>query len=182
MSCRCINCHRRYPFRAQNPDQKYCGRRICQNKRRQRWRRERIKGDTEYRCNQSDAQERWLEKNPHYWREYRDDHPDYVERNRVQQVHRDNVRRHPQPCMSGAGLLAKSDAWMPDKHDISGHYNIIPVTEAALAKSDASTKKYLLIPTCCKENPVSRPACKDTTRGTLPESTGMGSVCLGPSS
>lgn len=182
MSCRCINCHRRYPFRAQNPDQKYCGRRVCQNKRRQRWRREKIKRDTEYRCNQSDAQMRWSEKNPHYWREYRDNHPEYVERNRVQQVHRDSVRRQPQPSMSGADLLAKSDAWMPDNNDISGYYNIIPVTEAALAKSDASKEIYLLIPVDCKENPVRPAACKDITRGTLLASAVMESACLGQSS
>ena len=58
-------------------------------------------GDPDYRDNQRAAQQAWSQRNPDYWRDYRETQPDYVQRNRERQRSRNQGR---------AGDLAKMDA------------------------------------------------------------------------
>ena len=92
MSHRCRCCGRRLERRPQNPRQRYCRRECCQNERRRRWRSTKLRTDADYRSNQHDSQRRWLEKHPGYWSDWRDRHPEYVERNRVFQKARNRLR------------------------------------------------------------------------------------------
>ena len=89
--------------------------------------------DKDYQANQYDAQKRWCRKNQDYWGRYRDDHPDYVKRNRQLQRVRNSRRdagkrqRH---------RIAKRYALAEKKEDISGYYKMIPADEQLIAKSD----------------------------------------------
>jgi hypothetical protein len=96
--------------------------------------------DPDYRQNQKEACKHWQEAHPHYWREYRRDHPPYTQRNRQRQRQRDGRGRD----------LAKMDASITIKSVKAGTYYIIPC-HADLAKMDASIQKFTLIPERCND-------------------------------
>ena len=124
--------------RLRNPNQSYCSGKECQRERKNRWRRAKLKDDSDYHTNQKQANKRWQSRNQDYWRNYRASHPDYVLSNQEAQRLRDkNHRAH-------ASHLAKSDA-LPEKNLVgSGSYWLIPI-DADLAKSDALPLKIDLI-------------------------------------
>jgi hypothetical protein len=124
------------------PNQQYCSEGICQNQRRQKWRKQKMASDKDYKANQCDAQKRWCGKNPDYWGRYRDEHPDYVQRNRQLQRLR-NARRSADNRQCGP--IAKRYALTEKKTDISGYYKMIPADEQLIAKSDVSVVKLELI-------------------------------------
>jgi hypothetical protein len=72
-----------------------------------------------------------------YWREYRASHPDYTDRNRLEQRRRDRGRR--------AAGLAKMDASTPISVVPSGTYRLLAATAGDLAKKDAWTVKITVI-------------------------------------
>ena len=80
---RCAACGRWFEPRCNVPQQRYCSRPECQRSRRRRWQREKLAADADYRANQAAAQRRWSKHYPEYWRRYRERHPDYRERDRV---------------------------------------------------------------------------------------------------
>ena len=69
------------------------------------------------------AQQAWTQRNPNYWRGYRESHPDYVERNRVLQRDR-NARVQ-------ADKIAKMDASNSKLALPSGMYHLSLVTVLA---------------------------------------------------
>lgn len=139
-ACGC--CGRLFTPRPNVPDQQYCSRRECQNARRQRWRKKKLKSDPDYKANQYDAQRRWCEKNPDYWKDYRSEHPEYRWRNRQLQKHR-NKRRT--AVRAGTGpLIAKRYASRDGNEIKSGIYRIVPVG-GVIAKSDAYLVELNLI-------------------------------------
>ena len=177
MSHRCTCCGRRLEWRPQNPRQRYCRRAICQNERRRRWRKAKLKADLDYRNDQRDSQRRWLEKHPEYWRDWRSRHPEYVERNRELQKARDRVKAELGEVSRTGAVLAKSDA-CPDRSDeISVVYELLPVRSGDLAKSDASRRIFRLIPIRCADFLANVPSCKEITRGTLAEAFDRPGLC-----
>lgn len=181
MSNRCACCHRRFPFRPQNPDQKYCGLKACQNARRHRWRRAKMQSDAAYRANQQDSQRRWLDKVPGYWSAYRAAHREYVERNRALQKQRDRLKRELASVTRSGAVLAKSDA-CPEKSDaIAAYYELLPATDSDLAKRYASKRIFKLIPVGYSDFMPNCPSCKEITRGTSSHSSDRACVCPGPS-
>lgn len=117
--------------------QRYCSKKECWRFRKRQWQRQKIKDDPEYRDNQRDAQQCWMEQNRDYWGRYRDQHPGYVKRNRLLQRERDRSRR--------LAHLAKMDA-SRDIYPIKpGSYYLISA-KRDLAKMDALSPKYFLIP------------------------------------
>ena len=145
MSHRCRCCGRRLKQRPQNRRQRYCSREVCQKQRRRQWRRAKLRADLDYRRNQHDSYQRWLEKRPEYWRDYRRRHPEYVERNRELQKARDRVKAELAAVTRTGAVLAKSDA-CPDKSDeISVVYELLPAKSADLAKSYTSKRVFRLI-------------------------------------
>ena len=115
------------------PGQQYCSERQCQNKRRQKWRKQKMASDKDYQANQYDAQKRWCRKNQDYWRRYRDEHPDYVKRNRQLQKLR-NGRASAESRVFEP--IAKRYALPEKKTYISGYYKLIPADNQLIAKSD----------------------------------------------
>lgn len=98
--------------------------------------------DKDYKANQGDAQKRWCSKNQDYWQRYRDEHPDYVKRNRQLQKVR-NARRSTDARRRY--LIAKRYALTEKKVNISGYYKLIPANQQVIANSDVLLVKLDLI-------------------------------------
>lgn len=124
----CAACGQTFQPRPQVPQQTYCSASGCQLQRRKHWQKFKLQADPDYRDNQTRAQQAWSQRNPDYWRQYRQSHPDYVDRNRAQQRGRDSA--------AATGSLAKMDASNPPTPLTSGLYRLIPVADPDLAKMD----------------------------------------------
>jgi len=125
----CAGCGKSFHPRSQTPKQSYCSAPECQRERRRRWQQARRQNDPDYQENQARAQTAWVGRHPDYWREYRRTHPEYSERNRNLQQHRDVRRRE--------RLLAKKNASPQEFLVPAGTYRLTPVTRDDLAKMDA---------------------------------------------
>jgi hypothetical protein len=138
MECqRCAACGMAFRPRAQVPQQRYCGLASCQRERRRRWQKSKLRSDVDYRANQVQAQRAWAAGRGDYWRAYRAGHPDYTDRNRLEQQRRDRRRR--------AARLAKMDASTPIHPVASGTYRLVPEARGDLAKKDAWTVRITVI-------------------------------------
>lgn len=135
-----------------NPSQAYCSAPDCQRERKNKWRRDKMSADSDYKNNQQVANKRWQIKHPVYWRDYRASHPDYVQSNRNAQRARDrtadnNILPHSMDSGVGGGNashLAKSDALPTETLINTGSYWLIAIDDN-LAKSDALLVKITLI-------------------------------------
>jgi hypothetical protein len=136
---RCANpdCRRLFLPDPRVKGQRYCSKTECRRARKRQWQRQKIKEDPDYRDNQRDAQQCWVEQNRGYWRRYRDRRPGYVKRNRILQRERDRRRR--------LASLAKMDASKDISSIKPGSYYLIPA-KRDLAKMDLLSPKYFLIP------------------------------------
>ena len=181
MIIRCKCCGRRFWRRFQNPDQHYCNRNPCQNERRRRWRRAKLCRDPDYRANQRDSHKRWLDKHPGYYRQYRAQHPDYVERNRSLQKGRDRLRRELAAVTRTGAVLAKRDACTEKSPVLTVYYELLPAQPVDLAKRYASRRIFQLIPVGSSDFVANRPSCKEITRETLPDTSDTTLPCPGPS-
>jgi hypothetical protein len=151
-SRQCAACGLEFRPRPQVPQQCYCSATACQRERQRRWQIDKRRDDHDYQDNQARAQRAWCERNPDYWRDYRADHPEYIERNRAQQRDRNARRRET--------LIAKNDASPPVFPLRSGIYQISPAPPSGIVKMDAWTVEITLIST-----PYDQAAerCKETT-------------------
>jgi hypothetical protein len=126
------------------------------------WRRQKLKGDSDYRENQKAACKRWRQKNPRYWKLYRGLHPSYTEENRRQQRHRKfSLSKGPEPpdC-SEASQVANSDALCAKNPVKAGMYQLVPLPYDGFANSDALIVKISVIP---KGYQQMGEVCKHTT-------------------
>lgn len=124
----CLACRAAFQPLPQVPKQIYGSQPGCQLQRRKQWLRDKLQADPEYQDNQTRAQQAWSQRNRDYWRQYLESHPEYAERNRVQQRRRDGD--------SVTGSLAKMDASNSPNRPPPGLYRLIPVTDPDLAKMD----------------------------------------------
>jgi len=90
---RCRHCERIFQSSKYQTAQVVCSDPGCQRRRRAEYHRRKIAADPEYRQVCLDSPQKWRSRNPDYWRQYREQHPDDVERNRQQQHVRDQKRR-----------------------------------------------------------------------------------------
>lgn len=140
---RCRHCRRLFTVCPRNPDQKYCSASQCQKARKQKWQRKKIRKDPAYRLNQQDARKGWQDKNPGYWKIYREEHPEYTRRNREKQRSRNRLQR----IMAAISRqIAKMDTIPAKEHDISGYYGLISVQDLPFAKMDAKFVKIIEMP------------------------------------
>ena len=136
---RCANpaCRRLFLPNPHIKNHRYCNKKGCQRVRKKYWQRQKIENDPDYRDNQRDAQQCWMEQHRDYWRRYRKRHPEYVTQNRLLQRERDRRRR--------LRNLAKMDTSEQISFVKPGSYYLIPA-KWDLAKMDASPQRYFLIP------------------------------------
>ena len=125
---RCKNCSKSFAISAKHPKQTYCRRKECQRVRKNKWQRRKLSIDEDYRKNQADCQERWVDKHPGYWKQYREKNPKSVQRNKEKQRERNRINRRKPPGKSKRSVIAKMDAKDWQKPSISGLYELIPVT------------------------------------------------------
>jgi len=130
---RCAHCGCPLELNPRSKNQLYCGKKECQRARKRLWQKNKMATDPDYKANQRECNRAWREKNPHYWRGYRRNHPEYVQRNRLLQKARRGRRR-----------VAKMDASEKISFLKTGTYWLIP--EDGVAKMDAFAGKVLLVP------------------------------------
>lgn len=127
----CIACSQPFQPRPQVAHQIYCSAPGCQRERRRQWQRQKLHTDPDYRDNQARAQRAWNDRNPGYWHDYREAHPQYVERNRSLQQRRN--------AKAASGPIAKMDLSIPRFPLPSGIYRLSLVGDADNAKMDVWT-------------------------------------------
>lgn len=130
----CISCRTRFtPLR--NPNQRYCSKSSCQKKRQNRYKRHKIKIDTDYKQNQYNAQQRWCKSHPDYWKQYRLHTPEYAESNRLSQRIR-NKNRHQKRLNEPSEMIAKITPLIPETDNLSICYSIILLSFEMIAKRE----------------------------------------------
>ena len=139
----CLSCN--FFFIPRNHLQTFCSGPDCQRARKALWQNKKITTDPEYKRDQSLAQQKWLQNNPGYWKEYRKRNPGKVQRNRslqkIRNLKRSGVEAPPKtPRTVG---IAKMDARKIRKDGLFGEYWIIPID----AKMDAVKIYITSIPT-----------------------------------
>ncbi len=137
---RCMACGDPLPLSSRVPDQSYCSRAQCQRERRKLWQREKKLLDPAYRDAQAIAQKEWGKRNVDYWHHYREQNPDYAERNRTQQRVRNASRR-------SDSSIAKMDASRPTFPLPSGTYRLELKDAEGVAKMDAFTVEITVLTT-----------------------------------
>jgi hypothetical protein len=133
----CTNCQS--PFRPNQkvPSQKFCSKSQCQKERRKKWHRKKLQEDDDYKKNQANAQKTWTKKNPEYWKIYRAKHPEYVEKNKMQQTKRNQRYKVGRNCLpNGTDMIAKMDELILKSDLVSGYYMLYPVAVGKIAKMD----------------------------------------------
>lgn len=90
---RCRYCQKTFRPAPYHPRQLVCSEPGCQRQRRNDYRRQKIASDPVYQQVCLESPRKWRRSNPEYWKKYRSDHPEQVERNRRQQRLRDLKRR-----------------------------------------------------------------------------------------
>jgi len=90
---RCRYCQQVFQPDLYHPQQQVCSQPACQSQRRSDYHRQKIASDPVYQQVCLESPRKWREANPGYWRKYRQDHAEQVERNRRKQRLRDEKRR-----------------------------------------------------------------------------------------
>lgn len=136
---RCKHCGRRVK---KNPrikgDQQYCGSPDCQQSRKNKWEREKIRKDGLYRQKREESKRRWRKRHRgyEYQCKYRASHPEYVKANREKQGKRNQNHKS---FLSG-NQIVKTDALNYAGLIRRGLYALQPViTDASgkIVKTDA---------------------------------------------
>jgi hypothetical protein len=152
---RCKHCGDPFTPRPNVAHQRYCSKARCQEARRKQWRKRKLLTDPDYRDNQYEAQKRWREKHSEYWRGYRASHPEYAQRNRALQRHRNHRRRE--------GVIAKSDESSTYNPMRSGYYRLILTGGERIAKRDEYFVKLDVIAGTYLQDLGVLPDCKQIT-------------------
>jgi len=90
---RCCYCQQVFQPSCYHPRQAVCSQLSCQRQRQRDYHRDKIASDPIYRQVCLDSPRKWRQAHPAYWKHYRRDHPQQVQRNRQQQKLRDQRRR-----------------------------------------------------------------------------------------
>jgi hypothetical protein len=114
---KCLGCRCKRLVNPRARNQKYCSLPDCQRARKRVWQRKKRASDPDYLKNLRDAQKRWQESHPDYWREYRRKHP---------------KKATSPPIPQGA----KSDAFPQYLRLVSGNY-ILKILGPVQEKADA---------------------------------------------
>lgn len=116
----------------QVPKQEFCSRKECQQARKREWNRKKLASDPEYQEARKDAQQRWKDKNPKYWKDYRARHSEYTRKNREQQ----NIRNRKRRQKRSVPMIVKTDESIPTNNVLTGRYKIIPIRADMIVKTD----------------------------------------------
>ncbi len=91
--CRCLYCQQVFQPAPYHPQQLVCSQPECQRQLRRDYHRRQVASDSLYRQVCRESVQKWRKAHPGYWKQYRQNHPQQVERNRQRQQRRDQKRR-----------------------------------------------------------------------------------------
>lgn len=114
-------------FTPRNKLQTYCSKSACQKARKALWQKHKLATDPEYKKDQYLSQQKWLLKNPDYYKEYRLENPEQVRRNRALQ----RIRNQKAQLGKTVGI-AKMDASKACNQSLLGQFWLVPT----IAKMD----------------------------------------------
>lgn len=120
----CLACGTLFVPRPQIHNQQFCSNPQCQRERRRRRQAEKRASSPERRANDAQYCRDWRVKNSDYWKNYRASHPQYAERNRIQQRQRNKARNNSD--------IAKDNVWSAHPF-INGLYRMSPVMPRKIA-------------------------------------------------
>ncbi len=121
-------------------DQRHCGAPECQRARKNAWRREKYAQDFDYRANQRDSTNAWLDEqggSAAYHREYRSRHKN---------PSRSRSASEQSPPSRSLPPSAKRDAKLAESALPSGVYTLVPVQPGGDTKRDAFLVEIAVIP------------------------------------
>ena len=148
MNKQCVCCRHKFKPLPHIPAQRYCSKGKCQRARKNLWKRQKLKYDADYRLNQEVAQKKWRAKCPNYWKNYKTNHPEYVQRNREQCKKRARKIRENNKLKSNFYFIkkfVKSDAFPEINIDKTVSYKLILVPASEFVKIDASLTKTIYL-------------------------------------
>ena len=128
------------------PHQGVCGQPECQRQRRSDYHRERIRNDPAYAGDVRASQKKWRQAHPQYWKQYRQERPATVERNRNQQRQRDQKRR--------LLNLAKNNLALDLKHEASEVWLLGPGVKDLAKNNLAQAKVFIYQPVRSANGPT----------------------------
>jgi hypothetical protein len=131
----CRYCQEIFQPSIYRPQQSVCSQPDCQQQRRSDYHRERIQRDATYAADVRASQRKWREAHPEYWKQYREQHPESVVRNRQQQQRRDRKRQ--------VVNLAKMNLALDLKHEFSEVWFVGPIVKD-LAKNNLAQSKVFI--------------------------------------
>ena len=131
----CRYCQQIFQPSIYRPQQSVCSKPDCQRQRRADYHRERIRNDVAYAEDVRASQRKWRATHSEYWKQYRQSHPESVERNRREQQRRDRKRR--------VVNLAKMNLALDLKHEASEVWFVGPVVKD-LAKNNLAQSKVFI--------------------------------------
>ncbi len=134
---RCRYCQQLFQPSRFHPHQTICGGADCQRHQRRDYHRRKIETDPVYRQVCRDSQQKWRACHLDYPRQYRQSHPESVERNRQGQRRRDR-KRHLQN-------LVKNNLAFDLKHSAAEVWLLGPQA-AHLAKNNLAFSQVLILP------------------------------------
>jgi len=135
---RCRHC--RKLRRKRTLDQRHCGASECQKARKNAWRREKYAQDFDYRANQRDSTNAWLEEqggSAAYHRAYR---------RRRKKPSASRAASEQTPPLAVPPLSAKRDAKFTESALPSGVYTLVPAQPVGSAKRDALLVEIAVVP------------------------------------
>jgi len=107
--------------------QKYCGKKSCQQSRKNSWERAQLRKDPFYHQRRYEQKACWRKSRPghQYQQDYRQSHPDYVQANRERQhIRNKNIQKqHSGDCLPN---IVKTDSLISEKLVRCGLYEILP--------------------------------------------------------
>jgi len=136
----CPYCQKSFSLSRYNPQQKVCSHRSCQYQRRQQSRKAYLARDDQYRLGCQESRAQWRkEQGALYMRKYRQQHPEYRERNRLQQRDRDRRRQLRNLVKNNAALDLKAAS-----HQV---FLIAPQPADLVKNNSAFSAKVLIVHT-----------------------------------
>ena len=139
----CVHCGDFFDPSPRHKNQTTCQKPECKRAKKAAWQRFKMKTDPDYRAGKKICQQQWAKANPGYWKQYRKNNLEYVERNRVLQAIRNRKNRASKTFSKiEAPVIAKMDASKSYSFETLGQFWLVPV----IAKMDALKVNIVKIP------------------------------------
>jgi hypothetical protein len=160
---RCRYCEKSFQPSKYQPQQAVCGEVDCQKQRRTEYRQQKLKADQEYRQVCRDSSRKWRSRNPGYWQQYREKHPDSVSKNRKKQQARDRKQRLLD--------LANNTSALDLKHSPAAVW-LLNGEAAGLANNNSVSGQVFVIEALPRRKGPGRESCKQQRAGVAVGSAG----------